>query len=62
VVFSILPDGKDFTVLQEFDATTGMNTCAGLTACRNKLYGTTYRGGAYGSLHHWGGTAFTITP
>ena len=54
VVFSILPDGKHFNVLQEFDTRTGMTTCAGLAACRDKLYGTTYRGGRYGHLHHWG--------
>ena len=56
-VFSVTPSDADEKVLHSFGkGKDGMNPAAGLIDVSGTLYGTTFKGGAYG-----GGTAFRIT-
>jgi uncharacterized repeat protein (TIGR03803 family) len=61
-VFSITPSGHE-TVLHAFAGSPdGEEPLARLLNVNGTLYGTTSLGGAYNSVHHFGGTVFSITP
>jgi len=61
-IFCVNITGKNFRVLHAFQggSTDGVDPMAGLVRIRDRLYGTTAEGGAYGDSNYSGGTVFRV--
>jgi uncharacterized repeat protein (TIGR03803 family) len=61
-VFCVNLTGKSFRVLHAFrgGATDGADPMAAMVKIKEKLYGTTAEGGAYGGSNYSGGTVFSV--